>query len=332
MNRFGNWGKLKDSINSAVEKSETAKRVMDAATSAATQTQSEAMTFYAQGMSKLFPECPVTAFMLPIGSAPDDYVILFNLDETFDNLRAGLMVQPKMEVWAARNSGYDLERFGQRLKQDFVRQFNETRDARESQIQSGQDAIVGLESDQRELVGKLWKSAGKAGAGGVAGIVAAVTLTGLISLPLLPMILLGLALGIAQERKLASLMQEYMSLNAKKGRSQRELDQEIKDLESQFDSHSESFKDAIGNIEVKVHPRLREIAEMICEVESVPFFDPGSALESANLPDVEPFLRHSTYMDHLPDIYWRLVDSDANTEDSESTKRNSLFSRIRGRS
>ena len=67
--------------------------------------------------------------MLPTGPSPEDYALLFQFDEVLDNLESGILVRPKIEVWAARESGHDLERFGRELKQDFVRQFNEARES-----------------------------------------------------------------------------------------------------------------------------------------------------------------------------------------------------------
>ena len=73
--------------------------------------------------------------------------MVFDFDDVFANLKSGIFVRPKMEVWAGRGTGFDPDRFGLKLKNDFVRQFN---DGRESQtraaIRAGETVINGLES------------------------------------------------------------------------------------------------------------------------------------------------------------------------------------------
>ena len=84
----------------------------------------------------------------------------------------------------------------------------------------------------------------------------------------------------------------------------RELERNLEEL----DSKNGAFQQSVENIHVKVHPRVQNLAKMICEVELVPF-DPGDTeREHSDLPDTQIPLRHATYLKRLPDLYHEFLD------------------------
>ena len=60
-------------------------------------------------LDKIFPECPAPTFILPTGINPEEYFILFRLEEVFENLKSGVFVRPKIEAWAARDEGWNAD-------------------------------------------------------------------------------------------------------------------------------------------------------------------------------------------------------------------------------
>ena len=288
-----------DKLNAASKKilkraTSTAGAVQDAAekTLDAAAEKSRAV-LRKQFLDKIFSECPVPTFMLPTGPGPEDYVLIFLFDEVLENLKSGIFVRPKIEAWAARESGHDLERFGQRLKQDFVRQFN---DARGSLIKASQLDIDDLESRRERLSDAIKTEATGPSLRSAAGWT-------LVTLTALPLLLFLLWLGLRPRTELIGLLWDYLSVRGKKKQAQRELNRAIKKLESEFDKKDKTFQMAVKKIEVRVHSRIRTVASLICEAEGVSFSPSGSEPESGDLPDVEPYLRHPIYLEHVPKRY-----------------------------
>ncbi len=320
MQRFNRIGRLKDAIDSAADKAQdvskkavdtaasaagsaqdAAGKTLDATTSAASWTTEQLQSAYNQGQDTIFPECPVTAFMLPTGPGAEDYVIVFDLDEVLTNLKSGIFVRPKLEVWAGRATGFDLDRLGQNLKNDFVRQFN---DVRESQVRDSEVATIDLEAGKNHAARDIADRA----SGSVRWIRRGWRLTsiGFIVWPLLPLGLIFLAIGIGSMSQLVSLIPEYLSPSGDNRKTQKELDQDLKKLEAQFDSKNAAFQRAVRNIEVKVHPRIETLTSLICDVEGVAFSSASSA--SVNVPDVGVYLHHEMYLKQFPAVYRRLLE------------------------
>ena len=78
-------------------------------------------------------------------------------------------------------------------------------------------------------------------------------------------------------------------------------------LEAEFDKKGKQFRRAVKRIEVRVHPRIRTVASLICEAEGVAFSHGNSEPESGDLPDVEPYLRHPAYLEQVQKHYGKLL-------------------------
>ena len=110
-------------------------------------------------VGKLFPECPIPMFIVPTGPNMEDYGLVFSFEEMFTNLKSGIFARPKLLAWASAEAGYDQQQLAERLRREFTRQFNESR---EELIGQGALNLSRLErEDERmsqQITGKAEKS------------------------------------------------------------------------------------------------------------------------------------------------------------------------------
>ncbi len=251
--------------------------------------------------------------MLPTGPSAEDYAFVFNLEEMLDNLRSGVFVRPKIEVWSARDSDYDAEHFIEELEQDFVRQFNEAREELEkawgAQMKSASTAEAQASQKlKKELTGPTLTSAARWGGAAVASSSLIAMLGGPQAVLLLP--LLMLAIGLRPRTKMISLLRDYVSLRGERSQVESDFSSELEELESSMDSKNKVLQRAVKRLEVKVHPQIQEIARLICEAEGIEFS--ASEAESEGIPDVEPYLSHSMYRERLSQKYRRFLTAKQN--------------------
>ena len=285
-----------------------AGRAAGATASAAGNTLGAAASAPKAAFNMVFPECPVPAFMLPTGTGVEDYVFVFQMDEMLDNLRSGVFVRPNIVVWSARDCSYDLEHFTDELEQDFVRQFNEAREKLQRTLgaQVGQAATVESNAARdlkAELTGPALNSAARwTAAAVIASIVPLVSGPQAIVLPLLM-----LAIGLRPRTKMVGLLRDYLSLRGDRSQVESDFVRELEELESSMDSKSKTLQRAVKRLEVKVHPRIRQLGIHICEAEGIPF-EPGITDPArGETPDVGPYLNHPWYIERLPDRYRRFL-------------------------
>ena len=265
-----------------------------ATASAAGNTLDAAASAPKVAFNKVFPECPVPAFMLPTGPGVEDYVFVFHLEEMLDNLKSGIFVRPKIVVWSARDSDYDEEHFIEELEQDFVRQFNEVQG---SLTKAFQPHIQRLESNERHLSNEIRREA----TGPTLNSTARWAALTLLLTPAGALLLIGL--GMRPRLKMFGLLSDYLRTRGERAQFVEQFNSEIKKLNSEMHSKNKSLQRAVKRLEVKVHPRIQEIARLICEAERVEFS--ASEPESEDIPDVGPYLRHTAYLERLPQKYVR---------------------------
>ena len=283
-------GKAADATTSA------AGQAAGATASAAGNTLDAVASAPKVAFSKIFPECPVPAFMLPTGPYAEDYVFVFQIEEMLANLQSGVFVRPKIEIWAARDSGYNLDHFIEELEQDFVRQFNEVQG---SLTKAFQPHVQQLESNERHLSNEIRREA----TGPTLRSAANWTALTLLLTPAGALLLIGL--GMRPRLKLFGLLSDYLRTRGERDQFVEQFNSEIKKLNSEMDSKNKTLQRAVKRLEVKVHPRIQEIARLICEAERVEFS--ASEPESEDIPDVEPYLCHTAYLERLPQKYVRFL-------------------------
>ena len=260
---------------------------------------------------KLLPECPVPMFILPTGADPEDYALVFQFAAVFDNLKSGVFTQPKLEAWAARAEGWDVARLSAELKREFTRQF----DAYQGEMtRSGEVDITQLEGQlqrQSAAMAGQWNEAAPS-------LVKAPLQAGLACLMLNPLtgavtwpasaVYCGLALY--NGHKGFKMLSDCLRLRSQRGATARELRQrerELQELERDFDSKNETFQRAVGNIEIKTHPQLRDLYGLICECEGIAVPADSNDTPSGEVPDARPCWENRYFLEKLPAPYRKLL-------------------------
>ncbi len=270
--------RIRDSVvDKSRDTSEAARQIRKVSKGALEAALEQTQATSRNAVDKVFPECPVPVFMLPTGPSPEDYALVFRLDEILDDLNSGMFVRPKFEVLSARAVNYDPEHLGRELKQEFVGQFEA---ARESLVQAGEVALERLELKRSRASEELNKEVSGPTARSL-GRWAAMTVFAL------PLALILLVLGMKPRTEALRLLWDYRSVRADKRKTQRDLERELEELNSKFDSKSKAFQRAVRNIDIRTHPRIQTLGRLICEVEHV-VFDPGDVEPGySDVPDVQ---------------------------------------------
>ena len=264
-------------------------------------------------LDKIVPECPAPTFILPTGTDPEEYFILFRLEEVFENLKSGVFVRPRIEAWAARDEGWNVEHLGEELSKEFNRQFQESR---ERVVKSGEIDLQKLESSLQRQSNQMSSNFGEAAASlaktpiqlGAAGL-ALNPLTGAITWPA-GLMFLGLALRSGANT--IDQSSKYFGVRAERGETKRGLRQtekELKEAQGEFDNKGEAFRQAIANLDVKIHPRLQTLYRLIYEKDGIPFHPvhPASA-DAGPAPDLQSCLENRDFLKKLPRRYRKLPE------------------------
>ena len=290
---------------------ETARNTAQSALSATAWAVSELQQLPGDVLDKMFPECPVPMFILPIGSGQEDYCIVLNLDEVFENLQSGIFVRPKIEAWASRDSGWDIDHLGLELKSEFTRQFDEHQ---EQLIKSGKVDIAKLESQlqqqSKQTSGKLEESASALIKAPVNAGLACLMLNPVTGFVTWPASIAYCGFALYNGHKGFNSMSDYLKLRSYRGATQRELRQrekELTQLESDLDSKNEDFRRAVANIDVRVHPQIRELYQLICECDGIASAPSEMGEVVRNLPDCRPYLENPYFLAKLPRHYRSLL-------------------------
>jgi hypothetical protein len=261
-------------------------------------------------LDKIFPECPAPTFILPTGTNPEEYLILFRLEEVFENLKSGIFVRPKIEAWAARDEGWNVDHLAEELSKEFNRQFQESR-AR--LVKSGEIDLQKLESNLQRQSKQMSSNFGE-GAASLAKAPIQLGAAGLAFNPLTgaftwPAGLMFLGLSLQSGANVIDQSSKYFGVRTERGETKRGLRQtekELKESHGEFDSKDEAFRQAIANLDVKTHPRLQILYRLICEKEGVRFH-PAPA-DTVSAPDIQSCLENSDFLKKLPRRYRKLPE------------------------
>ena len=242
-------------------------------------------SLYSWGVETVFPECTVPAFLLPTGPGTEDYLLLFDLSEMLTNLLSGVLVRPKIELWAARADGYDADRLAQELAVAFVEQFNA---ARASLVEAGMQEVSAHQKQQdaasREVIDELW--------GPTLGSAAFWT----FALGATPVGLLLLWMGQRPRIEIFGLTAKYLQARSDKATAKHNMEREVKTLESEFDQKRTVFHRAVRRMTIRVHPRLQQVSLSFAGAGD----DNDVTSTSADVPNVDKYLSHPLYRRALP--------------------------------
>lgn len=306
-------------LKSAEMAGDATRMPLDFTTDVAADVLEGVQAAYNKSVDTVFPVCSVPAFMLPTGPDYDDYLLTFDLRHILNELRSGILVRPQIEMWAATANGHDVSFLEESLTVRFKEDFAAAKAAiaevgnREIALHQGEETTLA-----RDFWSELW--------GPTFGSAAFWTFSlGVLT----PVGVLLLWIGKRPRIEIFGIASKYLRARSNRADAKKELEREVKRLETDFKRKRKAFERAVSNLEIRVHPRLQEIAlaytrpsdghEGITVVEA----------EKANYPDVDPYLEHPLYLQALRNKHAVVEDNSTSTEDAEGPIRG-FFRKIFG--
>lgn len=250
-------------------------------------------------------DCEVATFLLPTGSRPNDFHCSFDFDEVLGKMKSGLLVRPRIVVWSGRG---DIEKkhLAAVLKRDFTRQFREQKEKMLSEA-GGKKGLI----DRIKKLKKTHSEAGDNKTWAGVGLVSSIILILLISNPVADLLFLAWALYDGKN----VLANTFTQIRATKDLEQveAELEKERQRLERELDGKDQRFREAVSNLEVRVHPLLNEIVQDFCDIEGVAFLSGEQTTSQRDAPDVRTALHSEAYLREVPAWFKPLLDERTQT-------------------
>ena len=247
-------------------------------------------------------DCAVPVLLLPTGPGAADFTCRFEFGDAVDQLQSGILVRPRLDVWAGRED-VDRRKLTSILKDQFRAQLDEQR---RRALQEQSPALREMRQKATALEKRREKEGEKLGSS-VATVSAALVAMFLFANPLFDLLFLTMAFfgsGEAIKR-----FGSWFSVTFSSGASMRKVEREEKrltdELDQEFSTSSDRFRGAVDNLEVHVHPVLHGLVRDFGEVElvGVPASD-GAA--NAEIPVVTSYLREEDYVAQVP-IHLRVL-------------------------
>lgn len=258
-----------------------------------------------------FPEHLVPVFLMPTGPSPDDYILVFDLDGLVESLRSGVPVRPKLEIWSARAEGYDLEHLAQELRDDFVRQFEDTVAKTEGGYHPEIEELVRQEQQLSDDIDREKDLQTKSLLRWSAGFLL------FAPIPLL-MIALGSRPRLLNISKLFDMYDDRGKVQSQKKQMEKELKQEMKTLDSDFANTDRTLAKAVERIQMRAHAQIQELEKSICAIDGLaPVIDHPEP-EQLEHPDIAAYLAHPRFKERLPQRYHRVLDASQKSQEQSA--------------
>jgi F0F1-type ATP synthase assembly protein I len=251
-------------------------------------------------LSRIMKECVVPALLLPQGCGPKDFYCAFDFREAVNKLERGILVRPKIEVWAGRHD-VDRHHLAAMLRSRFSEQFSAERARRVQGTQRGFSREVELLKKEKALAGENVEAVGTV-------FVASLLTMFFVANPIFNLIFLVLAIfaGTAGITKAFKYVKSAALIAGDSAAAKREQ----KELENVLDAKNSAFSEAVDNLEIHIHPVLRDLTADFCELDDRPPPPEGMARDGV-VPTVGAFLRMKRYRADLPRWYGTLADAHA---------------------
>ncbi|MFQ5705340.1 MAG: hypothetical protein ACE5HT_15145 [Gemmatimonadales bacterium] len=249
----------------------------------------------------VFEDCPVEAYLLPIGNGPKDFCCLFDFEQALKNLKSGMLVRPRIQAWAGR---LDLDRshLAQLLTREFTTQF---RLQKEKALADSSTSPANLQQRIEELKVDASRTRRKSRWSGfkLAGSLIVILLA---TNPITDLLFLAFAIYEGKE-VFGSLLKGKRAARGIK-QTEQELQQTQERLESELRAGNQHFRQAVDRIEIRVHPLLQEIVNDFREIEG-DGPPPGPVVDaSPEGPEITPFLKSGLYRERVPEWYLPLLE------------------------
>jgi hypothetical protein len=240
--------------------------------------------------SLIFQDCPVPLFLLPVGGKPDEFICIFDFEEVATKLQSGILVRPRIEVWAGRD---DLNRghLGIVLRDEFTRQLHEKRAKAASNAYRKATATAERMGQSQEQSNVALQSSAQVALSAALFMLMATN-------PIVDVLFLCLAIFGASSTILEVFKQ--MLFSSQLQNVEGDLENDLQQLEADCDVKNRGFQEAIKDFHVRIHPLLREVAEEFSEVTCESFSAPLRQEEPLAGPDISRLLNDPQYRHQLP--------------------------------
>ena len=251
----------------------------------------------ASAVDKMFEDRQIDVLVLPLGSGPAEFTCSFDLTEVLEGLESGVLVRPRLRVWAHR-SDLDRDRLASDLEQRFSQQVAEFKSKKQAQHDDEASKALATSKEKRVEADKSSRSATK-------GALAAGLAVLLVTNPLLDLFLLLMAATSGAEAVFEALRESGAEVEEKQTR--RKLGSSSKKLQKTVGAHKRAFRSALKQLQLQVHSDLASLADDFSQLDEASPPPTDDAVTSG--PSVVAALQRPSYREALPGWYHPLLDS-----------------------
>lgn len=252
-------------------------------------------------------ECSVPVYLLPTGVGRADFMCRFDFHDAVEQLEHGIMVRPRLQVWAARHD-VDRGRLAQILKAQFRAQLDQERRkhaaTHDEKLREMRREATALEAQQDTAERKVGAGVRRLSIG----------LIGMffVANPLFDLVLLAFALfgGGQVITRIGPWIRTAFSSTASKNKVDKEEKRLTEEMDRELSASNEAFRRAVDDLDVRVHRDLNALLMNFAEVELVTVPAAPTA-QDEDAPDIRPLLNEQPYKARVPSHLHVLVDAHA---------------------
>ena len=270
--------------------------VSQAATSAVQGLGSVVSQINESTFERFFTVVDIPGFVLPTGPHEDDYFLQFEFNEVLKRLSSGTLVRPRLVIFAGRD---DMNRklLADRINTNFTRAFEAAKNsARQKVADSSEVTSHQIKSEQIDL--------NKHGTEAVSGVLVALIGMFLAANPVVDVIFLLMA--VFGGKKAIQIAFRYVSTIPQMITHQNKVSVQLSEVEKTFTDKEGAFEEAVNNLVIHLHPRLRQLCCDLCEVNAMEKPRVSQTVQET-VPSVEDHLRSARYRSALSEIYHGLL-------------------------
>ncbi len=219
-------------------------------------------------------EVDVDAIIIPNGTKLGRHLIVFDFDEMIRMTCGGVLVSPRIKLWAA-SPDLDRAQVSAEIKEQFVTQLGQVADRKKQELEEQKRQ---LENQQKGIVGSLIDKIDV-----VESAIFLLTVVG-TKTPFAPLILLGTALGKSDLTTGILRMAGNAAVDFFKDRRDSSA---VKQIEKEAKSKEKEIDEAILNITIHVHPILKKLY-LIQSQQTASLVD--AVAEESGAPDIRDII------------------------------------------
>lgn len=201
---------------------------------------------YESLLSSFTEECTVPAYIIHQSHNSDDYLIYFQVEAMTENLRNGIFIRPKIEIWSGR-SDLDRTKLAKSLRVEFIHQLEKEKQEKLQEHHKQQKEVSeNTETMKGNLISKIsWLGS-------------AVAAALLVSNPIANAVILFIA--VTSGKSALSEVIKMLRLSMSSWSADKINKEKEKELEDEINNKSEAIDEALEHIDIKLHPALYKAA------------------------------------------------------------------------